>query len=97
MEQSPLKVLIVGGGIGGLMLAILLERMGINYLILEKTTSYKPLGSYIMLISQVFSLFEQLGMLEEIESISKNIMSTVHLDEDFKRIGGFQGRFFLSR
>lgn len=38
-------VIIVGAGLGGLMLAALLERVDIPYLILERATSFKPLGN----------------------------------------------------
>lgn len=38
-------VIIVGAGIGGLTLALLLERAGVSYAILEKTSSIKPLGN----------------------------------------------------
>jgi len=37
-------VIIVGAGIGGLTLALLLERAGVSYVVLEKTSSIKPLG-----------------------------------------------------
>ena len=37
-------VVIVGAGIGGLTLALLLERAGVSYVVLEKTSSIKPLG-----------------------------------------------------
>jgi len=38
-------VIIVGAGIGGLTLALLLERAGVSYAVLEKTSSIKPLGN----------------------------------------------------
>jgi len=38
-------VIIVGAGIGGLTLALLLERAGVPYVALEKTSSIKPLGN----------------------------------------------------
>jgi len=38
-------VIIVGAGIGGLTLALLLERAGVSYVVLEKTSSIKPLGN----------------------------------------------------
>ena len=38
-------VIIVGAGIGGLTLALLLELAGVPYVILEKSSSIKPLGN----------------------------------------------------
>ncbi|KAF9897640.1 hypothetical protein BX616_005233, partial [Lobosporangium transversale] len=60
-ETPNLHVLIVGGGIGGLMLGIMLERAGIDYQILERSPEHRPLGSAISLNGTVLRLFEQLG------------------------------------
>jgi len=38
-------IIIVGAGIGGLTLALLLERAGVPYVVLEKALSVKPLGN----------------------------------------------------
>lgn len=38
------KVLIAGGGIGGLTLAILLKKAGVNFEVLERAREVKPLG-----------------------------------------------------
>lgn len=64
------KVLIVGGGLGGLVLGILLERAGIDYLILEQSVLIRPYGSLIVISSLVLPLMEQLGLLDEIERAS---------------------------
>ncbi|KAG0311566.1 hypothetical protein BGZ97_011801 [Linnemannia gamsii] len=66
-----LRVLIVGGGIGGLMLGLMLERASIDYVILERSSEIRPLGSAISLNGTVLRVFEQLGLLEELHKISK--------------------------
>lgn len=38
------KVLIVGAGIGGLMLAFLLKKGGVPFLVVERAAEVKPLG-----------------------------------------------------
>lgn len=38
-------VIIVGAGLGGLLLGALLERVDIPYIILERASSFKPLGN----------------------------------------------------
>jgi cation diffusion facilitator CzcD-associated flavoprotein CzcO len=44
-HQKPLPaVVIVGAGLGGLMIAILLERLSIPYHVFERATTVKPLG-----------------------------------------------------
>ncbi|KAG0267946.1 hypothetical protein BGZ95_002696, partial [Linnemannia exigua] len=69
--QERLRVLIVGGGIGGLMLGLMLERASIDYVILERSSEIRPLGSAISLNGSVLRVFEQLGMLEDVYKISK--------------------------
>jgi 2-polyprenyl-6-methoxyphenol hydroxylase-like FAD-dependent oxidoreductase len=39
-------VIIVGAGLGGLLLGALLERVDIPYIILERASSFKPLGRF---------------------------------------------------
>ncbi|GJJ67786.1 hypothetical protein EMPS_00132 [Entomortierella parvispora] len=63
-------VVIVGAGIGGLTLALLLERAGVSYVVLEKTSSIKPLGSAIALSGQATYVFRQLGVFEEFQQKS---------------------------
>ncbi|KAG9319353.1 hypothetical protein KVV02_005621, partial [Mortierella alpina] len=65
------KVLIVGAGLGGLTLALLLDRMEIDYEIFERAKEIKPLGSGMSLGPNILPVFEQLGMLEEVYAISK--------------------------
>ncbi|KAG0197696.1 hypothetical protein BGX28_008796 [Mortierella sp. GBA30] len=82
-----IRVLIAGGGIGGLMLGLMLERAGIEYQILERSPEHRPLGSAISMNGTVLRLFEQLGLLEEIYKISKFAGRLNFVKED-KEIGG---------
>lgn len=81
------KVLIVGGGLGGLLLAILLERAGIEYWVLEQSVLVRPIGSVIALSPLVLPLMEQLGLLEEIERLSKPVAGLTFLRDDLSTIG----------
>ncbi|KAF9112057.1 hypothetical protein BGX27_004035 [Mortierella sp. AM989] len=71
--SSKPHIIIVGGGIGGLMLAILLEYAQIPYTVLERSTCVRLVGSAIALGPGVLPLFKQLGMLEEIEQNSRPV------------------------
>ncbi|KAF9929910.1 hypothetical protein BGZ65_005573 [Modicella reniformis] len=70
-----LQILIAGGGLGGLALAIMLERLPepkkVDYLILERSTFSNPMGSAISLHASVIPLLKQLGVWAEIEKVSK--------------------------
>ncbi|KAF9276266.1 hypothetical protein BGZ88_001845 [Linnemannia elongata] len=72
-EVKP-NVLIVGAGIGGLVLGALLEKAEIPYTIFERTSSVKPLGSALMIGSNLLPLFEQLGIDEEFIALGKPTM-----------------------
>ncbi|KAG0360139.1 hypothetical protein BGZ54_009685 [Gamsiella multidivaricata] len=84
---TGIKVLIVGAGIGGLTLAILLERANVAYEILEKHPCHNPIGSAICLIPSVQPLFQQLGLLDEIKRLSKPFGSLVFREANMDVIG----------
>ncbi|KAF9191116.1 hypothetical protein BGZ50_009644 [Haplosporangium sp. Z 11] len=73
INPTPTKarVLIIGAGIGGITLAALLERAGIEYQVFERATKVKPLGSALSIGSNVMPLFQQLGVLDEIMKNAK--------------------------
>ncbi|KAG0231070.1 hypothetical protein BGW41_002326 [Actinomortierella wolfii] len=87
-HHHDFHILIAGAGIGGLMLGIMLDRAGISYHILEKNTADKNvLGSCIMLTPKILKVFDQLGLLEELQSISKEYKQSFVLDEELNSIG----------
>ncbi|KAK3838232.1 MAG: hypothetical protein J3R72DRAFT_448747 [Linnemannia gamsii] len=73
-EEIKPKVLIVGAGIGGLLLGALLEKASIPYDIFERTSSVKPLGSALMIGSNLLPLFEQLSIDKEFIALGKPTM-----------------------
>ncbi|KAF8955614.1 hypothetical protein BGZ46_002586, partial [Entomortierella lignicola] len=75
------RVLIAGGGIGGLTLAALLEKAGIEYAIFERAKAIKPLGSALSIGSNVMPLFEQLGIIEEVLESAKPFPFTTGYNE----------------
>ncbi|KAF9308088.1 hypothetical protein BG003_011645 [Podila horticola] len=95
--MAPLRVIIAGGGIGGLMLALMLERANIDYIVLERSAEHRPLGSAIALNGTVLRVFEQLGLLEDIYRISK-FSGRIHLlKEDLTTQGQVDLEHFKER
>jgi 2-polyprenyl-6-methoxyphenol hydroxylase-like FAD-dependent oxidoreductase len=63
-EEPPPTVMIVGAGLGGLTLAILLQRAGIEYQLFEKITEIKPFGTpHLPLLPYILSTFSLHGSM----------------------------------
>ncbi|KAG0027872.1 hypothetical protein BGZ82_008725 [Podila clonocystis] len=65
-KHYPPKVLIVGGGLAGLLLAILLEHINWPYQIFERAEAVKPIGSTLALSPNILSAMEQIGIYEDL-------------------------------
>ncbi|KAG0044757.1 hypothetical protein BGZ83_009971 [Gryganskiella cystojenkinii] len=66
MAPPHFKVVIAGGGIAGLSLGVMLERAGIDYVILEAADHILSLGGSIYLGPPVMRVMEQLGLLDDL-------------------------------
>src|SRR5262249_53509198 len=63
---APVRVIIVGGGIGGLSAAIGLRRTGHEVIVLERASRIDPLGAGITLFSNAMRALDRLGVREAI-------------------------------
>ncbi|MEF7612611.1 flavin-dependent oxidoreductase [Aquincola sp. MAHUQ-54] len=61
-----MKVLIAGGGIAGLVLALKLRRLGIESEVFETTQHMRPLGVGINLLPHAVAVIESLGLREAV-------------------------------
>lgn len=69
-QSNHTKVLIAGGSIAGLTLANILERLGIDYLVLEKYEKIAPdLGASIGIFPNGFRILDQLGCYDDIKGL----------------------------
>lgn len=66
--MAVLKVLIVGGGIGGLTLALMLHERGIRPRIVEAAVEVKPLGVGINVQPSAVAELAMLGLLERLDA-----------------------------
>ncbi|KAJ5431308.1 Monooxygenase FAD-binding [Penicillium cf. griseofulvum] len=67
MDKKPFKVIIVGGSIAGLSLALMLERNGIDFVILEAYGSIAPqVGASFGVLPNGFRILDQLGCYESV-------------------------------
>ncbi|KAK3816677.1 MAG: hypothetical protein J3Q66DRAFT_343166 [Benniella sp.] len=69
-SERELKVVIVGAGTSGLMLAVMLELGGIDYVLLEKKPAFRPASRGCVIGPLILPLMEQIGILREIKDIS---------------------------
>lgn len=62
MAKLPCKVIIVGGSVSGLALANMLERVGIDFIILEAGREMAPqVGASISIQPQMARILDQIG------------------------------------
>ncbi|KAG0065292.1 hypothetical protein BGZ90_001833 [Linnemannia elongata] len=94
--SSPTTVLIAGAGLGGLMMAILLDRAGIDYIVFEKSEHLRALGSATNLGCNILPLFAQLGLQDELHKISKPSSTVNVYNETMERIGHINYEEYIS-
>ncbi len=68
MTDTP--VVVIGGGIGGLVTALSLHRLGIECVVVEAVEEVLPLGVGINLLPHAVRELDALGLLERLESTS---------------------------
>ncbi|KAG0376746.1 hypothetical protein BGX24_007292 [Mortierella sp. AD032] len=76
-SQAPPKsdgknphVMIAGAGLGGLLLAILLDKAGIPYQLYERAKEVKPFGAIMSLNAGILPTLEQLELFEDLQKLS---------------------------
>ncbi|KAG0341625.1 hypothetical protein BG004_005974 [Podila humilis] len=87
MPPSTLSVTIVGGGIGGLALANMLEKAQIDYVVIEKAVTIKALGSSLGLDASSLPVMDQLGLLDDFIKVSKPVRQFNFYNQDLNSTG----------
>ncbi|KAF9344629.1 hypothetical protein BGX26_004095 [Mortierella sp. AD094] len=96
-STSPFKVVIVGAGVGGLVMALCLERAGIDYVVLERAQQLPVPKTMIQLSANTLRALEQLGLLDEILAISKPVASVRLRRQNMTVVGEMDGKWTKER
>ena len=70
MPETSLRVLIVGGGIGGITAALALRQCGIDAIILEQARAFTQVGAGIQLSANATRVLRRLGLGEPLARVS---------------------------
>lgn len=67
------KIVIIGAGIGGLTMALALQRIGYATEIYEGASEIRPVGAGILMANNAMQIFEKLGVRKKIEKAGHQI------------------------
>lgn len=84
--RPPFKVLIAGGSVSGLTLALTLERAGVDYELFEKGDIDTDLGASIAINGPIIRILEQLGIWEDLEPIVTDVERSYRIDGKTGRV-----------
>lgn len=82
--MPPFTVIIVGGSLVGLTTALVLEKAGIDYVLLEKGEIAPHLGASIAIHPHMQRVMEQLGVWSEIKADVVPLDIRKHYDKNGK-------------
>ncbi|KAF9162494.1 hypothetical protein DFQ26_003516 [Actinomortierella ambigua] len=86
MAPSDLHVIIAGAGVAGLSLAVMLEKGGVKYTVVERAKEAKYLGSGLALSVQVMRVFDQIGVLKDLDDVSTRTLGGTWYTQDMKEV-----------
>lgn len=82
MNEETKPVIVVGGGLGGLSVALALGQAGRRVHVLEQAPEISPIGYGIQLGPNVFKVFDRLGISETVKAAADFPYSLVMPDAD---------------
>jgi 2-polyprenyl-6-methoxyphenol hydroxylase-like FAD-dependent oxidoreductase len=84
VRTSKNKIGVIGGGIGGLTMALTLKRNNIDFKLFEKSNEFKEVGAGIGISSNALKIFDKLKIGNEIREKGHLIKKTILATEKLK-------------
>lgn len=79
------KVIVVGAGPVGLVLAHALQASGIDYLLVEQRRQVPPEPAYgVFIWPQIMRILHQLGLLDVVSAVGQPMLQAIHRSMDGK-------------
>jgi 5-methylphenazine-1-carboxylate 1-monooxygenase len=85
-DNLPMKIIINGAGIGGLVLALMLHKRGFNPVLFESSSSIKPLGVGINVQPSAIVELAELGLLEKLRATGIETAEVVYFNKFGQKI-----------
>ncbi|KAF9429924.1 hypothetical protein BGZ94_008963 [Podila epigama] len=90
MTEKSLHVLIVGGGVSGLLLALLMERAQVSYMVIERQAEADyNLKGILQLTATSLGVLDQLGILPEYMALAKVSRGVSLFKSDLEFVGHY--------
>lgn len=88
--QVRRAIVIAGAGIGGLSLAIALQRRGLPVRVLERTSTLAPVGAGLALQPNAMAIMADLGLVADVMAAGRVVDRAVVLDDRGRSLGSEQ-------
>jgi len=88
MSNKKLRIAVVGGGIGGLTIAIALKQHGIDCKVYEQTAELREVGAAIALSANAMRFYEQWGLGPAFDKVAFEVSALIYRDGKTGRVIG---------
>lgn len=89
-----MKITIIGAGIGGLTLAIALQKKGIEVEIFEATSAFGKVGAGIVLAINAMQVYQRLGLAQQLKANGNCLEKMAITSADLKIMAGNELAYF---
>ena len=79
-HNNKLRIAIVGGGIGGLTLALALRKRGLEAHVYEQAPELTEIGAAVALSANSIRELERLGLLDQLTAVSTEPTELIYRD-----------------